>query len=72
MTAATLRIIGNILYFIGLVILVPSGMIILTSVNTFMLAGPIALLVPIIGGILGGTGKYLRNKAKQIEVKKKS
>jgi hypothetical protein len=67
MTVSILKLAGNFLYFIGMLILVPAGVIIVTSINTLMLAGPIALLIPVLGAILGGAGKWLKHKARQLE-----
>ena len=69
MTVATLRLAGNFLYFIGALILVPTGMIIVTSVNTLMLAGPFALMIPVLGVLSGGMGRWMKHKARQLEEK---
>ncbi|RYF29399.1 MAG: hypothetical protein EOO17_01545 [Chloroflexi bacterium] len=67
MTIMVLRIAGNVFYFIGILILVPSGLIIITSVNTLLLAGPLVLIVPVLGLVIGGAGKWMRRKARQLE-----
>jgi hypothetical protein len=67
MTATVLRSIGNCLYFMGALILVPVGEIFIGSVNTLMMAGPIVLLVPVLGIAFAGIGKWMKHKARQIE-----
>lgn len=67
MVMKVLKLTGNILYFIGALILVPAGIVFLASPNTLMLAGPIVLLVPLLGVTLAGTGRWLIHKALQLE-----
>lgn len=63
MTSAPLKIIGKIFYFIGALILVPAGAVFIASPSTLMMAGPVVLLLPIVGGIFGLTGKWMIRKA---------
>lgn len=72
MAIMALKIIGNILYFVGILILVPSGLMIITSVNTFLLAGPLALIVPVLGLVVGGVGKWMKRKAQQLEAPRRN
>lgn len=67
MTIRALRLTGNILYSIGVLILVPVGVIFISSANMVMLAGPIALLIPVLGAAFVGTGKGMTRKARQLE-----
>lgn len=67
MTIMALKIVGNILYFIGVLIVIPSGLVIVTSVNTLLLAGPLALIVPVLGLVVGGVGKWMKRKAQKLE-----
>lgn len=67
MAIMALKIIGNILYFIGVLIVIPSGLVIVTSVNTLLLAGPLALIVPVLGLVVGGAGRWMRRKARQLK-----
>lgn len=67
MTIKILKLIGNVLYFLGGLILVPAGLIIIASANTLLFAGPIVLLVPLLGAILAGIGKWLTHIAERRE-----
>lgn len=66
MTAKTLRITGAILYFIGGLILVPAGLVFLASPNTLLMAGPIVLLLPLVGLTLATGGRWMTRKAKSL------
>jgi hypothetical protein len=69
MTSAPLKIIGKFLYFIGALILVPAGAVFIASPNTLMMAGPVALLLPIVGGLFGLAGKWMIRKAESRQTK---
>ena len=60
-----LNVLGNLLYLIGALILIPAGLIIITSPSTLLLAGPVALLIPVVGAAVGGPCKLLKNKARK-------
>jgi hypothetical protein len=63
MTIQPLKIVGKLFYFIGALILVPAGAVFIASPNTLMMAGPIALLLPIVGGLFALAGKWMIRKA---------
>jgi hypothetical protein len=67
MSIGVLKLIGNVLYFIGALILVPATAVIVASLNTLMLAGPTVLLLPVLGATLAGTGKWLTRIAQRLE-----
>lgn len=69
MTALPLKIIGKLFYFIGALILVPAGAIFIASPSTLMMAGPIVLLLPIVGGLFALVGKWMIRKAEPSQPK---
>ena len=66
MTAKMLRAAGVTFYFIGGLILVPAGFVFIASPNTLLMAGPIVLLLPLVGLALATAGKWMTNKAKSL------
>ena len=60
----TLKIVGNIIYAIGALILILSGTAFLLSAGMVVLAGPIIVLFPIVGAVLFGVGKGMIDKTK--------
>ena len=61
---STKRIVGNIIYAIGALILVFSGAAFLLSAGMVVLAGPVIVLPPIVGVVLFGIGKGMIDKTK--------
>ena len=68
MTIKALRLIGNTLYSIGTLILVPVGAVFIASPSLIMLTGFVALLLPLLGAAFVGAGKIMKRKAHQLEV----
>lgn len=64
MTIAPISFIERFLYFIGASILIPVGAIFITNPSMLMLAGPIVLLIPIVGGTLVLIGKWMSRNAR--------
>jgi hypothetical protein len=64
MSTKTLNILGNAIYAIGALLLILSCAAFVLSAGMVLLAGPIFILFPIIGGALFGLGKGMIAKSK--------
>jgi hypothetical protein len=64
MAIAPSKLVGRLLYSIGALVLIPAGAIFIASPNTLLMAGPIVLLLPIVGGLLALAGKWMMRRAR--------
>jgi hypothetical protein len=62
MTIVSPKLVGRLLYSIGALILIPAGAIFIASPNTLLMAGPIVLLLPIVGGAFALVGKWMTRR----------
>jgi hypothetical protein len=64
MSVKTMNLIGNGIYAIGALVLILSCASFVFSAGMVILAGPVVILFPVVGGVLFGVGKGMIDKSK--------